>query len=87
MSIEILPGSSIAPDVLLHRLLEDMSETKGIIVLRLNEHGAVDICMSRVTLNSLAYATLRLQAHTQRTIDPDLGPPEGVEFSGPKGAA
>lgn len=87
MSIEILPGSAMAPEVLLHRLLEDMSETKGVIVLRLNEHGAVDIRMSQITLYQLAYAAIRLQVYAQRAIDPDTEPPEGAEFFGPKGAA
>lgn len=85
MSIEILPGAACAPEVLLHRCLEDMSQTKGVIVLTVNEHGAVEIYTSQITLNNLAYAALKLQSYAAKSIDGE--PPEGAEFFAPKGAA
>mgnify|MGYP006921417719 CR=1 FL=1 len=85
MGIEILPGAPVSPEVLLHRLLEDMSQTKGVIVLSLDENGAVQIYTSQITLSSLAYATMRLQSYATKSIDGE--PPEGAEFFAPKGAA
>lgn len=83
--IEILPGAPISPEVLLHRCLEDMSETKGVIVLRVDQHGAVEVYTSRITLHDLAYAALKLQSYAAKTIDGDA--PEGTEYLAPKGAA
>lgn len=83
--IEIFPGAPVSPEVLLHRLLEHMQETKGVIVLAVNEHGAVQIYTSCITLNNLAYASLKLQSYAAKVIDGE--PPDGAEYFTPKGAA
>jgi hypothetical protein len=85
MSIEILPGAAVSPEVLMHRLLEDMSETKGIIVLSVDAYGAVQVYTSQITLHDLAYAALKLQSYAAKTIDGDA--PDGTEYRTPKGAA
>jgi hypothetical protein len=85
MSIEIMPGAAVSPEVLLHRLLEDMSDTKGVIVLSVDPHGAVQVYTSQITLHDLAYAALKLQSYAAKTIDGDT--PDGTEYRKPTGVA
>lgn len=86
MTVALLPGARLSPEVLLHQVLQSMDGVKGVIVLKVDEDGGVDICMSSISLTELAYAAMRLNIHAQRTIDPDSAPPEGQEFR-PRGPA
>lgn len=81
MSIEIFPDAAVSPEVLMHRLLEDMSGTKGVIVLSVDGHGAVQVYTSQITLHDLAYAALTLQSYAARTIDGDA--PDGTTYRKP----
>lgn len=85
MSVELLPGAQCTPEVLMHMCLQNMSDTTGVIVLKIDGHGAVDICMSRISLRDLAYASLQLQIHTVETVSGDL--PDGTDLIVPPGAA
>lgn len=87
MTIELLPGARLTPQVLLHQVLQNLEGVKGIIVLKVGETGAVDIVNSAITLHELAYAATQLQIHTNKVIGPDENLPEGTSLRPPPGAA
>lgn len=86
MTIEVLPGAQLSPEALLHLVLQNMKGVKGVIVLKVAEHGGVDISMCGISMVELSYAAMRLHGHVQRCIDPDVAPPEGQEFHPKDGA-
>lgn len=85
MTVELLPGARLSPDVHLHMCLQNMEGVKGVIVLKIDEHGAVDISTSNITVTELAFASLNLQIHTAEVVSGR--PPEGTDLIKPPGAA
>lgn len=85
MTIELLPGTRLAPDVHLHMCLQNMQGVKGVIVVKIGEHGAVDISTSNITVSELAFASLNLQLYTADVVNGR--PPEGTDLIKPPGAA
>ena len=83
--VVLLPGAALAPDVLLHQVLENMAGIKGVIVLKINEHGAVEVCNSRLSLYELAYAAMIFELYAKDCVSGN--PPDGVGMFVPPGAA
>ena len=85
MSIERFPDAACSPEVLLHLVLEDMSDVKGAIVLTVNEHGAVEIYTCQITLGELALAAIKFQNYATTVIAGN--PPEGTDIRVPPASA
>lgn len=84
MSVELMPGTRLSPQVHLAMVAEQLDGVKGLIVLKVDEHGAVDVSMSCLSLSDVAYASLILHLHAA-----DLAkgtPPEGATMH-PKDSA
>lgn len=85
MTVKLLPGAALSPEVLFHQCLQDMSDTSKAIVLCIDPDGAIEIFTSRISMHDLAYAALKLQSYAAKTIDGDA--PQGTDYFIPKGAA
>lgn len=83
MTVELLPGAQCSPEVMLHLQLQDMAKVKGAILLTLNEHGAVEVLTSCVTLSNLAYASLMLQIYAAECAKGT--PPDNAQYFPPEG--
>jgi hypothetical protein len=76
MTIELMPGAPLAPDVLLHQCLQTLEGTKAVIVLKVDEHGAIGIAMSRMTMHELVYASTMLRLYVDDVVTGNV--PEGT---------
>ena len=85
MGIERFPGSPCSPDVLLHLMLEDMSDVKGVVVLTVDKHGAVETYTCQVTLGELALSAVSFQNYVTKVVSGD--PPDGTDLRIPPESA
>jgi hypothetical protein len=78
--VELFPGTPLTPEVLVQ--MEDTTDCKAMVIVKMNADGIVDISMSRLSMADLAFMALKLQLHVNETIQGR--PPDGTDVVTPE---
>ena len=74
--LRLMPGVKCSPTVMLHMALEDMSKTRGVVLLTMGTDDCVEVYTSCMSIADLAFATMKLQIHLTEIMKGET--PEGT---------